>query len=204
MQKNLEPAADTISCSRWRNGRGYSESYLWCSTSIFQVNSWWNCANWGASIRCRSLDRYQDAHWDFQVRFQHFHIRGGSADASSDTSHGKLPTDSNPTRGRMSTKKSSLLKQRYIAQMQQSNQLWMLSILWECEFLPPESTLRWMLTIKPSSAYELNLPFTDLLNGAMVLPIFDGGNIGIRKRALQKLFMSKDYKPWATCYDWEY
>ncbi|KAF8858307.1 putative acyl-CoA dehydrogenase [Acephala macrosclerotiorum] len=50
------------------------------------------------------------------------------------------------------------------------------------------------------SAYDLNMPFTDLLNDAMVLPIFDGGNVGIRKRALQKLFMSDNYKPWATCY----
>lgn len=51
------------------------------------------------------------------------------------------------------------------------------------------------------SAYDLALPFTDLLNDAMVLPIFDGGNVGIRRRALQKLFMSEGYKPWATCYD---
>ncbi|PVH71811.1 putative acyl-CoA dehydrogenase [Cadophora sp. DSE1049] len=51
------------------------------------------------------------------------------------------------------------------------------------------------------SAYDLALPFTELLNDAMVLPIFDGGNVGIRRRALQKLFMSEGYKPWATCYD---
>ncbi|KAH9212764.1 acyl-CoA dehydrogenase/oxidase [Leptodontidium sp. 2 PMI_412] len=51
------------------------------------------------------------------------------------------------------------------------------------------------------SAYDLALPFTDLLNDAMVLPIFDGGNVGIRRRALQKLFMSEGYKPWATCYE---
>ncbi|KAL3420747.1 acyl-CoA dehydrogenase domain-containing protein [Phlyctema vagabunda] len=50
------------------------------------------------------------------------------------------------------------------------------------------------------SAYDLSMPFTDFLNDAMVLPIFDGGNVGIRRRALQKLFLQENYKPWATCY----
>lgn len=58
-----------------------------------------------------------------------------------------------------------------------------------------------MLIEENRSAYDLALPFTDLLNDAMVLPIFDGGNVGIRRRALQKLFTSEGYKPWATCYE---
>ncbi|KAH7042768.1 acyl-CoA dehydrogenase domain-containing protein [Macrophomina phaseolina] len=48
------------------------------------------------------------------------------------------------------------------------------------------------------SAYDTSRPFTGFLNDAMVLPIFDGGNVGIRRRDLQKLFMSKDYSPWGA------
>ncbi|QKX55398.1 uncharacterized protein TRUGW13939_02491 [Talaromyces rugulosus] len=50
------------------------------------------------------------------------------------------------------------------------------------------------------SAYNLDYPFGDLLNTAMVLPIFDGGNIGIRRRALQSIFMSEGYQPWLTSF----
>ncbi|EJD39198.1 acyl-CoA dehydrogenase domain-containing protein [Auricularia subglabra TFB-10046 SS5] len=46
------------------------------------------------------------------------------------------------------------------------------------------------------SAYDTNLPFAGFLNDAMVLPIFDGGNIGIRRRDLQGIFMRDDYEPW--------
>ncbi|KZV88637.1 putative acyl-CoA dehydrogenase [Exidia glandulosa HHB12029] len=48
------------------------------------------------------------------------------------------------------------------------------------------------------SAYDTAAPFTSFLNDAMVLPIFDGGNVGIRRRDLQSLFMSANYDPWAT------
>ncbi|KAK0609146.1 Nitroalkane oxidase [Lasiodiplodia hormozganensis] len=48
------------------------------------------------------------------------------------------------------------------------------------------------------SAYDTSRPFAGLLNDATVLPIFDGGNIGIRRRDLQSLFMSKDYSPWSA------
>ncbi|KAL2824255.1 acyl-CoA dehydrogenase/oxidase [Aspergillus cavernicola] len=48
------------------------------------------------------------------------------------------------------------------------------------------------------SAYNVDFPFTEFLSTALVLPIFDGGNVGIRRRALQDLFMSEGYQPWAT------
>ncbi|KUJ16339.1 acyl-CoA dehydrogenase [Mollisia scopiformis] len=51
------------------------------------------------------------------------------------------------------------------------------------------------------SAYDLKQPFSELLNDAMVLPIFDGGNVGIRRRALQGIFMGEGYEAWATCYE---
>ncbi|PYI06946.1 putative acyl-CoA dehydrogenase [Aspergillus sclerotiicarbonarius CBS 121057] len=50
------------------------------------------------------------------------------------------------------------------------------------------------------SAYNVELPFASLLSTALVLPIFDGGNVGIRRRAVQNLFMGEGYQPWATTF----
>ncbi|KAL4860903.1 hypothetical protein BDV12DRAFT_86361 [Aspergillus spectabilis] len=50
------------------------------------------------------------------------------------------------------------------------------------------------------SAYSTDLPFADLLSTALVLPIFDGGNVGMRRRALQELYMAEGYQPWFTSF----
>ena len=50
------------------------------------------------------------------------------------------------------------------------------------------------------TAYDADQPFADLLNTAMVLPIFDGGNVGIRRRHMQELMLSQDYDAWASTY----
>ncbi|KAL4915039.1 putative acyl-CoA dehydrogenase [Aspergillus aurantiobrunneus] len=50
------------------------------------------------------------------------------------------------------------------------------------------------------SAYNTELLFADLLSTALVLPIFDGGNVGMRRRALQEMLMSERYKPWMTSF----
>ena len=50
------------------------------------------------------------------------------------------------------------------------------------------------------TAYDTDQPFADLLNTAMVLPIFDGGNVGIRRRHMQELMLSTDYDAWASSY----
>ncbi|KAL6231085.1 hypothetical protein BDW75DRAFT_248190 [Aspergillus navahoensis] len=50
------------------------------------------------------------------------------------------------------------------------------------------------------SAYDLGLPFSDLLSTALVLPIFDGGNVGMRRRALQELIMAEGYQPWMASF----
>jgi len=34
----------------------------------------------------------------------------------------------------------------------------------------------------------------------MALPLFDGGNVGIRRRALEKIIAAKEYQPWAATY----
>ncbi|RYO99107.1 hypothetical protein DL763_001708 [Monosporascus cannonballus] len=50
------------------------------------------------------------------------------------------------------------------------------------------------------TAYDLNQPFAELLNTAMVLPIFDGSNVGIRRRHMQQLLLSPTYDAWAATY----
>ena len=57
-----------------------------------------------------------------------------------------------------------------------------------------------VLTRCRRTAYDADQPFADLLNTAMVLPIFDGGNVGIRRRHMQELMLSKDYDSWASTY----
>ena len=34
----------------------------------------------------------------------------------------------------------------------------------------------------------------------MVLPLFDGGNVGVRRRALEKVIAAPGYQPWAATY----
>jgi len=51
-----------------------------------------------------------------------------------------------------------------------------------------------------STAYDTAQPFAELLNNAMVLPIFDGGNVGIRRRHMQQLMIDPAYDPWASTY----
>ena len=47
-------------------------------------------------------------------------------------------------------------------------------------------------------SYDHEAPFGRLLQDALALPIFDGGNMGIRRRQLHTLLMRPDYDPLAT------
>jgi len=49
-------------------------------------------------------------------------------------------------------------------------------------------------------AYAKDMPFESLLNDAIVLPLFDGGNVGVRRRQVEKIFENKGYEPWAATY----
>ncbi|KAM7220336.1 Acyl-CoA dehydrogenase/oxidase C-terminal [Rhypophila decipiens] len=50
------------------------------------------------------------------------------------------------------------------------------------------------------TSYDIEQPFAELLNNALALPIFDGGNVGIRRRHLQQLMLSPSYDAWASTY----
>ncbi|EJT72238.1 hypothetical protein GGTG_09104 [Gaeumannomyces tritici R3-111a-1] len=50
------------------------------------------------------------------------------------------------------------------------------------------------------SSYDKSQPFASLLMDAMALPVFDGGNVGMRRRDLQQLMMDPEYDAWAATY----
>jgi nitroalkane oxidase len=50
-------------------------------------------------------------------------------------------------------------------------------------------------------AYEgQEWPFARLMADALVLPIFDGGNQGVRRRQVQSIFLGQGYEPWAATF----
>jgi butyryl-CoA dehydrogenase len=50
-------------------------------------------------------------------------------------------------------------------------------------------------------SYDRTLPLGGLLADALVLPLFDGGNMGVRRRQLHELMQMPDYDPLATSSD---
>jgi hypothetical protein len=46
------------------------------------------------------------------------------------------------------------------------------------------------------SSYDKESPFPKLMNDAIVLPLFDGGNVGVRRRHLERIVAAGDYEPW--------
>jgi len=50
------------------------------------------------------------------------------------------------------------------------------------------------------SSYSRTRPFGDLLNDAIVLPIFDGGNVGVRRRQVERIFANEAYDPWMATF----
>ena len=50
------------------------------------------------------------------------------------------------------------------------------------------------------SAYSREQPFGDLLADAVVLPIFDGGNVGVRRRQIEAIFAMEGYDAWESTF----
>jgi butyryl-CoA dehydrogenase len=48
-------------------------------------------------------------------------------------------------------------------------------------------------------SYDHETPFGRLLRDALALPIFDGGNMGVRRRQLHALLMQPAYDPLTAC-----
>jgi len=69
-----------------------------------------------------------------------------------------------------------------------------------CSDLAVKSVVDAMSAVGMSS-YSKDTVFPSLLNDAMCLPLFDGGNIGIRRRSLEKLMVADGYQPWGSTFD---
>ena len=50
-----------------------------------------------------------------------------------------------------------------------------------------------LMSVVGIDSYDHQLPLGGLLQDALVLPLFDGGNMGVRRRQLHELLMSADY-----------
>lgn len=50
-------------------------------------------------------------------------------------------------------------------------------------------------------AYGEDMPFSRLLRDAACLPLFDGGNVGVRRRQIETILKESDYEPWAATFD---
>ena len=48
------------------------------------------------------------------------------------------------------------------------------------------------------SSYSQEFPLQTYMADALVLPLFDGGNVGMRRRQVQNLFLAEGYEPWAA------
>jgi alkylation response protein AidB-like acyl-CoA dehydrogenase len=46
-----------------------------------------------------------------------------------------------------------------------------------------------------TDSYRADFGFGQLMDNALVLPIFDGGNVGVRRRQVQRIFESEEYNP---------
>ncbi|KAF3765399.1 hypothetical protein M406DRAFT_37062 [Cryphonectria parasitica EP155] len=51
------------------------------------------------------------------------------------------------------------------------------------------------------ASYSKDQPFSKLLAEATILPLFDGGNVGVRRRQLERIFQDPGYQPWAATYE---
>ncbi|KAL1844772.1 hypothetical protein VTK73DRAFT_1820 [Phialemonium thermophilum] len=61
-----------------------------------------------------------------------------------------------------------------------------------------QSVLDAMKVVGMRSYNAEDMPFARLLNDAACLPLFDGGNVGVRRRQIQKIFAGAGYEPWAA------
>lgn len=57
-----------------------------------------------------------------------------------------------------------------------------------------------MLIFNNRSAYSRKSKLGYLLQDALVLPVFDGGNVGVRRRQIEKIFAQDDYDANETTY----
>jgi hypothetical protein len=60
--------------------------------------------------------------------------------------------------------------------------------------------IRIVLTKTHSKSYATDMPFAKLLQDASCLPLFDGGNVGVRRRQLESILKGERYEAWGATY----
>ncbi|KAF2279848.1 Nitroalkane oxidase in complex with Spermine, A competitive inhibitor [Westerdykella ornata] len=63
----------------------------------------------------------------------------------------------------------------------------------------PKAVIEAMSVVGVQS-YTKDKVFSRLLEDAVCMPLFDGGNVGVRRRQLEKIFQRDDYQPWAASF----
>jgi hypothetical protein len=48
------------------------------------------------------------------------------------------------------------------------------------------------------TSYSKDSPFPKLMNDALCLPLFAGGNVGVKRRSLERIMAADSYQPWAA------
>ncbi|KAH7555882.1 hypothetical protein BM1_06408 [Bipolaris maydis] len=56
------------------------------------------------------------------------------------------------------------------------------------------------MSVVGMKSYAEDMPFSKILQDAACLPLFDGGNVGVRRRQLEKIFQEDGYQPWGATY----
>ena len=80
---------------------------------------------------------------------------------------------------------------------------WGAELCYEAKIFGSESAVESVtdaIYVVGTSAYLREHSFGDLMNEALVLPIFDGGNVGVRRRQIQAIFSKEGYDPWETSF----
>ena len=62
----------------------------------------------------------------------------------------------------------------------------------------PYDVIAHLMRVVGIDSYDRDLPLGGLLEDALVLPLFDGGNMGVRRRQLHTLMLAPDYDPLAA------
>ncbi|KAF2995324.1 hypothetical protein E8E13_000606 [Curvularia kusanoi] len=69
-----------------------------------------------------------------------------------------------------------------------------------CSDMAPKAVIECM-SVVGIRAYAEDMPFSRLLQDASCLPLFDGGNVGVRRRQIEKILQKSDYEPWAATFN---
>jgi hypothetical protein len=57
-----------------------------------------------------------------------------------------------------------------------------------------------ILIVCDRESYKSEMGFTKILEDAVCLGLFDGGNVGVRRRQLERIMRAEEYDAWGATY----